>query len=285
MKILIVWILLLFIFTTPINAHSGRTDSSGGHNCYTGSCAGTYHYHNGGYSGGYTAPVYNPPKPKPSNPTAGTINHTTSASNWCNHDVTINWSGASLADGYSVGISKTAGADPGPSADTKDNSYVFKNITSGKWYVNVKALSSAYGTSANQVVYWETTLPQIEPNMNVRLVNDVVSYNFQCLSKIEAPEFLLTEMRERGNYPSGAVSVVPFGQAQTFTIKGVDKTGKVYEKTLTYNPIVASAQETTTTNESSDMDGLIGLGILGAMVIAPAAGILWLRDKFKGKIK
>jgi hypothetical protein len=31
-------------------AHSGRTDSSGGHNCRTGSCAGTYHYHNGGSS-------------------------------------------------------------------------------------------------------------------------------------------------------------------------------------------------------------------------------------------
>jgi hypothetical protein len=42
-------ILLLLIFCTPkISAHSGRTDSSGGHNCYVGSCAGTYHYHNGG---------------------------------------------------------------------------------------------------------------------------------------------------------------------------------------------------------------------------------------------
>lgn len=39
---------------TIIYAHSGRTDSSGGHNCYTGPCAGTYHYHNGGYN-------YNPP--------------------------------------------------------------------------------------------------------------------------------------------------------------------------------------------------------------------------------
>lgn len=29
-------------------AHSGGTDSSGGHNCNVGSCAGTYHYHNGG---------------------------------------------------------------------------------------------------------------------------------------------------------------------------------------------------------------------------------------------
>jgi hypothetical protein len=35
---------------SPVSAHSGRTDAYGGHNCYVGSCAGTYHYHNGGYS-------------------------------------------------------------------------------------------------------------------------------------------------------------------------------------------------------------------------------------------
>lgn len=53
----------------PINtfAHSGRTDSNGGHNCNVGSCAGTYHYHNGGppstYSPpkqNYTTPTYKP---------------------------------------------------------------------------------------------------------------------------------------------------------------------------------------------------------------------------------
>lgn len=40
--------------TTKTYAHSGRTDSFGGHNCYVGSCAGTYHYHNGGNSGSTT---------------------------------------------------------------------------------------------------------------------------------------------------------------------------------------------------------------------------------------
>ncbi|HRN70519.1 MAG TPA: YHYH domain-containing protein, partial [Candidatus Woesebacteria bacterium] len=43
-------ILFLFLSLVPrIEAHSGRTDSSGGHNCNVGACAGTYHYHNGGY--------------------------------------------------------------------------------------------------------------------------------------------------------------------------------------------------------------------------------------------
>src|SRR3972149_9915886 len=58
-------IILLLLSSTPTYAHSGRTDSSGGHNCYVGACAGTYHYHNGG-----SAPApYIPPKtiasPKP----------------------------------------------------------------------------------------------------------------------------------------------------------------------------------------------------------------------------
>lgn len=50
-------VLSLFSFiamsTETTYSHSGRTDSSGGHNCYVGSCAGTYHYHNGG---GYSPP-------------------------------------------------------------------------------------------------------------------------------------------------------------------------------------------------------------------------------------
>ena len=56
-------LLLLFLTSSPVNAHSGRTDSSGGHNCYVGACAGTYHYHNSGYTA--PAPVYNPSTPKP----------------------------------------------------------------------------------------------------------------------------------------------------------------------------------------------------------------------------
>ena len=50
---------LLFVFllaaltvqsTTLVSAHGGGLDGDGGHNCYVGSCAGTYHYHRGGGS-------------------------------------------------------------------------------------------------------------------------------------------------------------------------------------------------------------------------------------------
>lgn len=283
MKTIIIWVLLLFIFTTTTNAHSGRTDSSGGHNCYTGSCAGTYHYHNGGYSGGYTAPVYTPPKPRPSNPTQGTVNFSTSNEDWCTHDISMTWSGATGATGYSVGISQSPGIDPGPIADTSNTYYTFKSIAPGKWYVNVKSISSTWETSANQVVYWEVNLPKIEPSLGVSIINDLVSFNFQCLEKVEAPDFLITEMKERGNYPSGAVSVAPFGQAQTFTVKGWDAKGKQYEKTLTYNPVTPAP--IVNNSESSDSDGLVALGVLGTIVVAPAAGMLWLRDKWRNRGK
>lgn len=34
-------------FISDAIAHGGGLDSSGGHNCYVGSCAGSYHYHRG----------------------------------------------------------------------------------------------------------------------------------------------------------------------------------------------------------------------------------------------
>ena len=37
--------LVSVVSVSPASAHRGRTDSSGGHYCNVGSCAGTYHYH------------------------------------------------------------------------------------------------------------------------------------------------------------------------------------------------------------------------------------------------
>ncbi|MBP9687247.1 YHYH domain-containing protein [Candidatus Woesebacteria bacterium] len=52
MKKLIILVLFL-AFPSIVSAHSGRTNSSGCHNCNVGSCAGTYHCHGGG---SYQAP-------------------------------------------------------------------------------------------------------------------------------------------------------------------------------------------------------------------------------------
>ena len=40
-------LLALLNTTSSVLAHSGMTDSRGGHNCYVGSCAGSYHFHGG----------------------------------------------------------------------------------------------------------------------------------------------------------------------------------------------------------------------------------------------
>ena len=53
-KISIFVLIFTFLFSSMAYAHSGRTDSSGGHNCSEksqakGLCTG-YHYHNGGDS-------------------------------------------------------------------------------------------------------------------------------------------------------------------------------------------------------------------------------------------
>jgi hypothetical protein len=54
------FIVSLMFGSTAANAHGGGLDSSGGHNCYVGSCAGTYHYHR--YSGGGSSSTATPPK-------------------------------------------------------------------------------------------------------------------------------------------------------------------------------------------------------------------------------
>ena len=41
-------VIISFCLIGIVNAHGGGLDGSGGHNCYVGSCAGTYHYHSGG---------------------------------------------------------------------------------------------------------------------------------------------------------------------------------------------------------------------------------------------
>lgn len=66
-RVIILTFLIGILLSAPVSAHSGRTDANGGHNCYTGPCAGTYHYHNGGGASA-PAPSYTPPpepEPKP----------------------------------------------------------------------------------------------------------------------------------------------------------------------------------------------------------------------------
>lgn len=58
--------------------------------------------------------------------------------------------------GYSITLNKTAGANPGPLADTTKSEYTFKDITPGRWYVNVKEIMNGQWS---QITYWEIDVP------------------------------------------------------------------------------------------------------------------------------
>lgn len=49
-QMILLFLLAALIVQSPqaVSAHGGGLDGDGGHNCYVGSCAGTYHYHRGG---------------------------------------------------------------------------------------------------------------------------------------------------------------------------------------------------------------------------------------------
>lgn len=53
-KIILITVIILTFMNTFSLAHQGRTDRYGGHYDHS---TGTYHYHNGSYSGEFTAPV------------------------------------------------------------------------------------------------------------------------------------------------------------------------------------------------------------------------------------
>ena len=155
--------LLSFAFIPFAAAHSGRTDSSGGHNCRTGSCAGTYHYHNGG-------PAYNPPPVCYPRSTVGKSGNWTFSQNGCNQDVTITWDKGVADDTFSIALSKSAGSDPGPKQDTDYRTFTFKDVKPGTWYINLKAGQSC---GWGDVVYWKVDVPVVKPSLSVR--EEVVS--------------------------------------------------------------------------------------------------------------
>jgi hypothetical protein len=57
---------------------------------------------------------------------------------------------------YSIALSKSAGADPGPKTDTLKSEYSFYDLVPGTWYVNVKEDVNGYWS---QVTYWKIEIP------------------------------------------------------------------------------------------------------------------------------
>lgn len=143
---------LLFSFNQVVLAHSGGKDSFGCHNCNVGSCAGTYHCHNGGSGGGSDWSPLEPIRTIPSETRGGPtyfINKNGGV------DMLFDWE---RPDGkkYSIVLSKTAGGDPGPNPDTNRSEYTFTNIIPGRWHVNIKEEFDGYWS---RVTYWTIDVP------------------------------------------------------------------------------------------------------------------------------
>lgn len=273
MKKVLITLFLILLFPKSASAHSGRTDSFGCHNCYTGSCAGEYHCHNGGYSSGYSSSLYTP-KPRPLNPTNAKYETKVSSSNWCYYDVHFSWTGAYLADGYSLNMSRTAGLDPGPKADTQNSYYDFTNFAPGKWYVNLKSVNSSYGTSASQVTYWELALPPLLPKLEAYIDGSSLNYSLACLSKVEGPDFFTSYLETSRHLAQASIPIPSSFDSTSIVLKGWDKKGKEYSQTLTYNPPQPTRSVVVADSQTNDDGTLLGLG-----VIALLFGGWWLYKK------
>lgn len=163
MKILLTLLLIFTFVSVPrASAHSGRTDAFGGHNCYVGACAGTYHHHNGGYSSGYSAPAYTPPASPTPIPAILSV-QATMANDYNSitkeFSIKFDWTDVLNSQGYSVSISKFPGSNPGPIIDTFNSVWRFNHLKTGKWYLNLKSKDSYFWS---QVVSWPVDLPNNE---------------------------------------------------------------------------------------------------------------------------
>lgn len=157
-------ILLGILFITPsIEARQGCCSWHGGV-CGCGCCDGTglsatcLPYYPGCSGGGsyYSAPVYVPPTPE--NPITDGRTNIQQSNNKPYFTVTVSWD-SSLP--VSIAISRVAGANPGPNTDTSGGSFQFTNITSGRWYVNMKAAVNGVWST---IRYWTIDVPMwIDP--------------------------------------------------------------------------------------------------------------------------
>jgi len=185
---------------------------------YCDSSVGTYVCNDGTYSpscGCYLAPA----KPVCNIPTIGNNGSFNFTQNGCTHDVSFTWDKGVGDAYYSLAISKIKGGDPGPLSDTNTSEFVFKNVSTGTWYINVKPGNSCgWGT----VSYWTVEVPDATPIINIskeKVTGNkyILKYNITCATKA-------TITPDIGVIPTGnnMVTVEPKND-QTYTVTAVNK--------------------------------------------------------------
>lgn len=271
----IIWALGIFLYFIvssigSVYAHSGRTDAFGCHNCYTSYCYGEYHCHGGGdfVSSGTIYLL-----PAPVNPDKGNWTFDISADNWCNYDLNMTWDKPSSGDRFSIAVSKYAGADPGPLVDTASLGYNFKNLTPGRWFVNMKTGNTERWS---RVSYWTVDIPQPTPSIYGFLDNQngsqYLTYQISCMDKVQGPEEFIDYLKSNNNSPKGRV-LISYPIATTINLKGWDMSNKEYNQSIAYTPIA----KTNNSNSGTSTDfgtgvlfvgGIIGFGFLGLKIVA-----------------
>lgn len=204
-------------------AHSGCCSWHGGV-AYCDTSVGTYVCNDGSYSPSCGCAYY-PPAPVCAEATIGKSGDWTFVKNGCNQDVYFTWDKGSNDDFYSVAISKTRGADPGPKADTSTASYTFRDIKPGKWYINVKpGRSCGWGGVYN----WTVTIPEVKPEIyfNESIISEserALNYSASCAQKVEIDQGIGKVNKTTG----------------TFVIHPTDNT--LYTLTATNGSVVSSS--------------------------------------------
>ncbi|MCA9371874.1 hypothetical protein KC726_03170 [Candidatus Woesebacteria bacterium] len=136
-----VFALFLFVFVTSIYATSGCCSWHGGvAGCDTS--VGRQICNDGTYSPTCTCSyIPHVATPTPINiPTSikgiVTFDYDSSTKSYT---VRYDWDDWSESNGWSIGLSKYFGTDPGPIADTTESKWIFKGVSSGDKYINLKA--------------------------------------------------------------------------------------------------------------------------------------------------
>jgi len=158
---LILFVLIAISWPSYSDAGRGCCSWHGGQS-YCDTSVGRWVCNDGTYSPSCGCAYY-PPKPVCPEATVGdnatwTFRETSS----CTQDIDFRMDKGTNDEFYSIGISKTAGANPGPKADTTSTNYTFKDVKPGKWYINVKAgRSCGWG----DISYWTVNVPQVKPTI------------------------------------------------------------------------------------------------------------------------
>jgi len=271
----------IFLFSPKSsNATSGCCSWHGGVS-YCDTSVGTYVCNDGSYSPSCGC-AYIPPKPICVKPTVGKNATWNFKANNCNQDVSFSWDKGVLDEFYSIQISKSPGADPGPRSDTSKTNFIFENIKPGKWYVNVKAGRSC---GWSDVFYWTVDVSDVIPDIEFK--EKVISederqlqYAVSCADKIEITPGIGT-LKEN----SGSITIHP-QQNSDYKLTATNKKQTNYSLLSVKYPLPApkennqaDAKESTTSQGDSSGEWV------WLIVILLIGGFVWLMNKLSTKNK